>query len=603
MKNLIKKVIQSNPSDIADFFRLHKELHEDLVCQKVESEKKIKIAFLASFTANGFAETLFVKCCELGVLPEIYVGDYNQYHQEILNPNSELYKFDPDLLFVFIDSRTLLGDYFFIPYSLSSNDRLRWVKDKLTEIKVLVDTIKSKSTAKIILHNFEVPHYSPLGILENKQDFGLVESIEMINFELRNGYKKDSQVFIFDFNSFSSYIGKANFLEYKMYYLADLRVDFKNIPKLCEAYLSYVKPATHCIKKCIILDLDNTIWGGVVGEDGLEGIKVGPTPEGRPFWEFQKYLLSLFHRGIVLAINSKNNYEDAIKVFREHPDMILREEHFASIKMNWNDKVSNIKAIAEEINIGVDSLVYFDDDKLNREMVRSELPDVLVVEMPEDFSLYPKILSDLNDFNYFQLTEEDKEKGKMYAEQRVREEFKSASTDINKYLKGLRMEVEIEEMNDFNLPRLAQLTQKTNQFNLTTKRYTEEDLKKIKDQGDLIISVRVKDKFGDSGITGMVIVKRDKNEYWGIDSLLLSCRVIGRKVEETILGHIIKKAKEANILTLKAQFILTKKNVPAKEFYKNSGFELVDTSGEVENWEYNLQKAYFIPDYIKVITK
>lgn len=601
MKKIREKIMQNVPANISDFFKLYKELAEDVLQREVEGGKKIKIAFLASFTTKGFVETLTVKCCAAGISPKIYVGDYNQYNQEIFDDGSGLYKFNPDLIFLFIDSRTLLGEHFFIPYKISDDERKVWVEGKLTEIRGLVEKIKSRVSAKIILHNFEVPAHSPLGILENKQNFGLVEAVERLNFKMRDVFKKDSQVFIFDFNAFSSDLGKSNLLDHKMYYLADLKIGLCNIPKLCEAYLSYIKPAVSNVRKCIILDLDNTLWGGIVGEDGMGGIKIGPTPEGRSFWEFQKHLLSLFNRGIILAINSKNNYEDALKVLREHPDMILREENFASIKINWNDKATNIKAIAEELNIGTDSLVFFDDDKLNREIVKSELPEVLVVEVPEDSSLYAKTLMNLNDFNYFQLTEEDREKGRMYSEQRQREEFKNVVTDINEYLKGLAMEIEIEKINDFNLPRLSQLTQKTNQFNLTTRRYTEEDLKIFKKRGDLIFSVRVKDKFGDNGITGMAIV--EGGTVWRLDSFLLSCRVIGRKVEETMLDFIFRSARTAGVDFLRAQFIPTPKNSLAKDFLKNSGFDFVGNDGEAEDWQCQTKKELMVPDYIKVIIK
>ncbi len=367
-------------------------------------------------------------------------------------------------------------------------------------------------------------------------------------------------------------------------------------------FFSYIKPLL-LTKKCLVLDLDDTLWGGIIGEDGLEGIKLGPTPEGRPFLEFQKYILSLFNRGIILAINSKNNLEDALNVLRKHPYAVLKEKHFASIKINWDDKISNMKAIADEINIGLDSLVFFDDDKLNREMVSSALPEVKVVDLPDDPSLYLKTLMELNDFNSFHFSEEDKARGRMYADQRKRQELSQTATDITEYLKALNMKVTIEPASPFNIPRISQLTQKTNQFNMTTRRYSEEDIKKLSgNKNYLVFSVKVEDKFGDNGITGIAIVKKEEKK-WIIDSFLLSCRIIGRRVEETMLAYILEEAKKEKVKTLIGEFISTKKNTPAKEFYHKNGFKPIEKKGGVQWWEFLIKKEYKYPKFIKVVKK
>ncbi len=589
---------------IADYFNLYKKIEQGIEDGKIQSEKIIKIAILSSFTTKGLKETLFVKCWGLGISSLFYIGEYNQYSQEILNKNSGLYKFDPDLIIIFIDIKTIMGEHFFLPYQISDEQRKEWVNENLKEIQSLIQKIKKGSSAKILLHNFEIPLYSPLGILENKQKFGFIESVEALNVSLRDVFKADTQVFIFNYDSFCSRIGKQKIIDYKMYYLGDMKMDLQYIPELCSEYLAYIKPLTSITKKCIVLDLDNTLWGGIIGEDGLEGIKIGPTPEGRPFLEFQKYLLSLFNRGVILTINSKNNLEDALEVFQEHPHMLLKEEHFATMKINWKDKISNMKTIAEEINIGLDSLVYIDDDKLNREMIRDSLPEVLVVDLPEDPSLYLKALMEINDFNTFQITEEDKRKGQTYVEQRKRQDIQKFATDITKYLKKLELVVTIEKPDPFNIPRISQLTQKTNQFTLTTIRYLEEEVKQFaRSDNFLVVSIKVEDKFGDNGITGVAIVEKGANK-WRIDTFLLSCRVIGRRVEETLLAYILEMAKKEKANILIGEFIPTKKNIPAKDFYKNNGFKLVERKDDkTEIWEYNLRKDYKFPDFIKVINR
>jgi FkbH-like protein len=585
---------------IAEYFDLHNKIKQEIKDKKIQGKRSMKIALLSSFTIRGIKETLLVKCSELGIIPSFYVCDYNQYNQDIINTNSELYKFEPDLLIIFIDTKTILGDQFFLPYDLSNQERKDFINQKLKEIQSLIQNVKNLSSTKILFHNFEVPTYSPFGILENKQEFGFIESIEMLNSNLRNFYKNDTQVFIFNYDAFCSKIGKEKIIDYKMYYLGDIKIDLQCIPKLCDEYLSFIKPMMSLSKKCIVLDLDNTLWGGVIGEDGLEGIKLGPTTQGRAFWEFQKHILSLYKRGIILAVNSKNNFDDVMEVFRKHPYMILKEEHFASMQINWNDKASNLKVIASEINIGLNSLVFFDDDPLNRDIVKNVLPDVLVVDLPKDTSLYSKTLTEINWFDTLQLTEEDKQKGKIYAQQKQRKKFEAVSTNIEEYLTALNMTVTIEEANSFNIPRISQLTQKTNQFNLTTKRYLEEDIRKFADDNKyLCVSIKVKDKFGDNGITGAAIVKKGVDE-WTIDTFLLSCRIIGRSIEKTLLTYIAEKAQNEKVNALVGEFISTKKNISAKNFYKENNFTLIKNEDEKQIWKFETIKKLYYPSFIKI---
>ena len=601
MKQIKEMISSKKVTELTDYFILYKKIGQEIANRQLQSKKFVKIAILSSFTMKGIKEILSVKCCELGILAEFYLAEYSQYSQEILDVNSGLYKFAPDLIIIFLDTRAILGEQYLLPYQFSDEQRRDWVSEKSREIQSLIQKTKENSTAKILLHNFEVPLHSPLGILENKQKFGFKESIEMLNANLRDAFKNDGQVFIFDYDSFCSRIGKQNIVNYKMYYLGDMKIDLQYIPDLCNEYLSYIKPLVSFTKKCIVLDLDNVLWGGIIGEDGLEGIKLGLTPEGKPFWEFQKYLLSLFNRGIILAINSKNNFDDALEVFRKHPYMVLREEHFTAMQINWEDKISNMKALAEEINIDMDSFVFIDDDKGSREMVKNALPEVLVVDLPVDSSSYLKTLMGINSFNTLQLTGEDKKRNKIYSEQRRRKKFQRGVADLTDYLRGLQMVVTIEKANSFSIPRISQLTQKTNQFNMTSRRYPEEDVRQFANCGKfLIVSVKVEDKFGDNGITGVAIVEKGRDKY-RIDVFLLSCRVIGRRIEETLLAYILKETKKGKVNTLIGEFIPTRKNAPAKEFYKNNGFKLMKKENETEIWKYHLEKEYISPDFIRVI--
>ena len=559
-------------------------------------DKKINIAILGSFTLNGLAETIQVKCAEKKIQCITHVGNYNQYNQEILNPQSNLYKFNPDIVFLLIDTRTLLKDLFHHSHSISAEERKNLVDEKTKEISALADKFCRTTKSKLVITNFSIPTFSSYGVFENKTNFGFHRMLHEINNSLSDMLSNYDSVYVYDFAKFVTKFGENHIFDYKQFFFGDMKISLDYIPHLASELISYVIGYLGISKKCIVLDLDNTLWGGVVGEDGFNGIKLGPDPPGNAFLEFQKTLLSFHQRGIILAINSKNNYDDAIKVIREHPYMQLREDHFASLRINWNDKVSNMKDIAEEINIGLDSIVFFDDDPVNREFIKLNLPQVHTVDLPHDPSEFVNILQNLNEFSVLNITHEDQQRGKMYTEQRKRTELEKSSTDLQGFLKQLNLKISIKNANEFSIPRISQLTLKTNQFNLTTKRYQESDIKKFSQDASYIVGcAQVEDKFGDNGITGAFIVHKENQKEWSLDTFLLSCRVMGREVEKGILSHIINKAKEIGVERLKAQFIPTAKNKPTEDFLPNCGFEK-----EGDHWVYNIKSQFVIPDFLTV---
>jgi FkbH-like protein len=577
--------------------------HKKLQSERSGSQKKkaLKIALLSSFTTTGIKEVLSVKCFDAGVATDFYEASYNQFAQEILNADGALYQFKADVTILFIDIMNLLGDDFFFPYRLSDDDRKKVADVKCEEVFGWVKMLIAKGTGKVLLHNFRVPYYSPMGILENKQKFGFFEMVKRINERLADEFKNNSQIFVFNYDGFCSKHGKASIMDNKMYYLGDFKLRFDFIPFLCKEYMAYIKPLASLTRKCLVLDLDNTLWGGVIGEDGMEGIKLGPTPEGRPFLEFQKYILNLFERGVILAINSSNNPEDVEKALREHPNMILKKEHFAAMEINWNDKISNMRSIAGKINIGLDSLVFLDDLRSNRELVRLALPEVLVPELPEDPAEYLTALMELDDFNVLQLTAEDKNRNRLYALDQQRHEHRANSVSITDYLKDLKIVVTLAQADLMTVPRISQLTQKTNQFNMTTRRYQEEDIKSFsEDEHFRVFSVKVEDRFGDSGITGALVIERQK-DVWRIDTFLLSCRVIGKKIEQAVLGFLIGRARKEHVRCLRGEFRPTEKNMPATSFYKNSGFSLKNELNGEETWERDVSIKYDSPDFIEVL--
>jgi FkbH-like protein len=545
--------------------------------------KKIRFAILSSFTINGLEESLTVKCAERNIECITYNSLYNQYNQDILSPTSSLYEFSPNLTFMIIDTRTILSSLFYNPYSISTSERREYIDNRVRELVALVKKFVSISKSKLIISNFHAPVYSPYGICETKTEYGLRDMILDLNAKFADSLRNESSIFIFNFDAFVAKYGDINVFDYRQFLFGDIKVSLNYIPYLAEELMGYIKADLGINRKCIVLDLDNTLWGGIVGEDGFEGIRLSLQPPGTPFIEFQRVILALNERGIILAINSRNNEDEALRVIREHPYMVLREDNFSSIKINWNDKISNMKAIAEELNIGLDSLVYFDDDPINREVMSKALPEVMTVDLPEDPALYAQRLMSLNDFNTFSITEEDKKRGQMYIDERRRSQLENSVTNLDDFLSQLGIKIKIRRADKFTIPRISQLVLKTNQFNLTTRRFQEEDILKFsQDKNMLVGCAQTSDKFGDNGITGVFIVQKSPDHSeWSIETFLLSCRVMGRRIEYGIMQYILNEARKEGIEKIRGRYIPTKKNKPCESFLSSSGFKK-----EGEDWVY-----------------
>ena len=563
-----------------------------------KKDKKIKIGILSSFTINGLEETLRVKCDNANIDAETFVSGYNQIHQEILNTNSKLYSFSPEITFLILDIRSFLGDMFYFTYDLKIEERKEFVKNQFLDISNLISTFSKNLNSKLVVCNFNIPNFSPYGIFETKVDYGLKEMILDLNSQLIEFIKKYDSVYMYDFNGFVNQFGENNVFNYREFFFGDVKISIHFIPFLAHDFMGYIKATLGLTRKCIVLDLDNTVWGGVVGEDGLEGIKLGENGIGKAFYEFQKLLLSFHKRGIILAVNSKNNLNDAIQVINAHPHMLLREENFANLHINWNDKVSNMIEIAQELNIGLDSIVYFDDDPINREFVKQNLPTVMTIDLPEDPTEFSKTLMQINDFNLLKITDDDVLRGKMYQDEKQRKNLQNTSSNLDDFLRQLNIKIKILKPDKYTIPRISQLTLKTNQFNLTTKRYQEEQIKEFSENDRFLVGcAKVEDKFGDNGITGVFIIFKESKKTWIIDTFLLSCRVMGRKIEDAILGHILQIAKNSGVTKVIGKFLPTNKNIPSENFLKEYGFKK-----EGDEWIFNPQESVEIPSHLELKT-
>lgn len=535
--------------------------------------RTVNIAFLGNCTTNYIGQALRNECEKYEIDAAIYDAPYNQYNQEILDTESGFYKSNPEVAVLFLEGRLLFPDWYELE-TLMGDPQKKWdlVQSKLDLLISVIESIRANSGAMVIANNFRLPYHSPLGILDGKYHPGLKDMTAALNLKLQEWASRKEYVYVFDYAGLCARFGIDNAEDRKMYYIAKNTVSFPFMDILAREYMRYILPLKSRSKKCLVLDLDNTLWGGVAGEDGIAGVKLDISGTGRSFYDFQREILTLYRKGILLAINSKNNIEDALEIIDRHPHMVLKQQHFAAIRINWKNKAENLKDISEELNIGIDSMVFFDDSPVERDYIKSVLPGVKVVDVPADTSKYADTLKDLVEFELLKITEEDIHRNKMYEENRKRTEAQQQYLNAEDYLKSLGIKVVLGYAGEYSIPRIAQLTQKTNQFNLTTKRYTQENITEMsRSQKHMVFSCRVTDKFGDNGIAGVCILELDGTRAY-IDTFLLSCRVLGRNIEYALVSKIASILESKGIDTLYGRYIKTEKNRANENFYAQAGF-------------------------------
>jgi FkbH-like protein len=512
----------------------------------------------------------------------------------MLDPTSGLYQFEPDVLICAVHASRLFPDIHQFPFDLTQEERADAVEAGVRTLENLLDTFTARSPALVLVHNMVVPQHPALGVLDLRDELGQAELFGEINRRLaevvRTRYRN---VYVVDEDRVQSQHGKAQATDARLWLTARMGWSHPVLAGLAKEYLRYLLPLKGLSRKCVVLDLDNTLWGGVIGDDGLSGIQVGAEAPGNAFLAFQRELERLWRRGILLAICSKNNPKTALAVFDEHPDMVLKRSHFSAWRINWEPKPSNMRAIAEELNIGLSSLVFLDDSPIERLAMRTELPQVMTPELPADPAQYRQALLELGVFDGLSFTEEDRSRNQLYAEQRARTEleaeYRSAGTSLQDYLQDLDIIVEIDPINHLTLPRVAQLTSKTNQFNLTTRRYSEAQIDEAVARGWLVYSMRVVDRFGDNGLVAVALLSPQPNHTWEVDTFLMSCRVMGRGVETAFLAHLAAEARDRGGTRLQGWYLPTAANMPVQDLYREHGFMLIHEDGNGNQlWDMDL---------------
>ena len=581
----------SNLQELAKFSRdenklnrLYKKvklLEKDLI--NLESLTPIKVGLISNSTSKLITPALIASALRFGIILDVVEAEYNQVAQEAFSEQSTFNDHQLNVVLVSLDYRGL--PLFPTPGNKVSAEKN--VRDCLSYISSIIDSLRAKTGAQIIFQNIATNVEKISGSYEERLPGTLSWLITRINIELDALARDD--IFIFDIAGLAANVGLSNWHDPRLWNLAKLSFSEKYVPIFADSLCRIFAAKLGKSRRCLILDLDNTLWGGVIGDDGIEGILIGNgNPTGEAHLHLQKTLLDLRERGIILAVSSKNEDTIARKPFKEHPDMLLREEHIALFQANWTDKASNIRAIAETLSLGLESIVFLDDNPAERMQVRRELPEVAVPELPKEPALYARTLIAAGYFESISFSAEDGKRADFYQDNAKRVEILNQSSNIDDYLMSLEMKMTLTPFDAAGRSRISQLINKSNQFNLTTKRYSEMEVKKFEeDRFFYTRQIRLKDVFGDNGMISVIICKKG-SDVWTIDTWLMSCRVLGRRVELAALQDIILNAKKAGVKILIGKYYPTSRNVIVKDHYNKLGFTNTSVDEGNETWELDI---------------
>ena len=546
--------------------------------RKIEADwKEVRIAILGDHATQFIKEALIGYGAISKLNYNVYEADYSQIDQEILDADSELYNFNPEIVIV-TNSVYKLEQSFH-----HSKNQDSFANSFLDKVEGWMEALKNNTKAKIISSTFPELPDAVFGNFASKVNSSFLYQLRVLNLELMKLSAQNGNLFLCDVAALYGVYGQNTAKSAQMYINADMIFSLDFIPVFTKQLNDIILALRGKFNKCLILDLDNTTWGGIVGDDGVENIKIGDLGIGKAFSKLQTWAKALKERGVILCICSKNDEANAKEPFEKHPDMVLRLEDISVFVANWENKASNIRNIQEILNIGFDSVVFLDDNPFERNLVRLELPDVIVPELPEDPAEYLDYLLSLNLFETVSFSENDKDRTKQYQAEAERVSSVAKFANIDEYLASLQMVSDVKEVDSFSLPRVAQLTQRSNQFNLRTQRYTDEDLKSMIESKEYIaISYTLVDKYGDNGLISAVVLKKEK-DFMFVDTWIMSCRVLKRTMEPFVLNTIVEEAKKLGYSKLIGEYLPTAKNGMVKDHYKNFGFE--EKEGR---WELNI---------------
>ena len=533
---------------------------------------KKRIAVLSSSTSYHLVRVLRLFLYEQGIHPEFYEGEYNGIVAELMRQDSGVYAFNPDILLL-MPSVTDIKDY---PELFSGNDKIEsWLDCKIRHYVDLWSAASKMEGCHILQSLFVAPIGRQLGQLEANYPFSRSQCLMRLNAEFVK--RRPASVTLLDFDHIASHMGKRAWFDESTYHLSKQPFSIDAFVPVCRMVARNISTQFGRVNKCLVLDLDNTLWGGVVGDDGMTGILLDPNNAlGEAFLAFQDYVRLLKDRGVILAVCSKNDEEIAKRVFTEHPAMRLRLEDIACFVANWDDKASNLRRIAAALNIGLDAIVFVDDNPAEREIVRRFVPDVEVIDLPEDPSFFIRTMEESLCFEWAQVSREDVSRVGTYVADSKRADLQSRSLDYDDYLRSLDMSARLGKITDMEAPRFCQLINKSNQFNLRTQRYTEAAVNRMRMSAEdyALLHVSLKDRFDDYGLICAVILRKDAR-YAFIDTWVMSCRVLRRGVEHLMFNHLCDVAKRWDCDRLVGEYIPTEKNKLVSGLLSSLSFEAV----------------------------
>ena len=546
----------------------------------------MRIAVLRDMTVEPLVPALLAELARSGLAAAVRLGDYDTIGRDAHTGGGPLGEFEADLVLILRWLEATSPDLATGFLGLDPSAARSAIDDVGQRVRAELEAIRTRTSAPILINTFPLPDVTTLGVLDAQLETGHRRAIEDLNRVLLDVARATPDVLIVDVARLVARIGSGTAIDERAWQTSRAPMARPLLVALAAEIAKFARAITGRVRKCLVLDCDGTLWGGIVGEDGPTGIQLDVAYPGSAYMAFQREILNLRRRGVLLAIASKNNEDDVMEVLREHPHMQIRKEHLAAWRINWEDKATSLASIAAELNIGLDSLVFVDDSQFECDLIRRSLPDVAVMQLGEDPSSYARLLTEAGYFDSLAFSEEDRSRAELYAAERARASRQTTATSLEDYLVDLDMVARIGPPIPLEVARVAQLTQKTNQFNLTTTRYTEGGIGNLlADPAADVLALHLRDRFADLGLVGVAVV-RHAGRRATIEALLMSCRVLGRGAEDAFLARVAAAAAERGAETLAGTFLATAKNAQVASFYRDRGFHPTDDNGT--GWELEL---------------
>lgn len=535
----------------------------------------VRLALAGDTATQHLASVLKVLMADQAIKLEVLETPFDALELQVYNANSDLYQCSPDVIAILNVTQALRTRYY-----QRKGSGTEFLEKESTRIVGIWDAIRAHTTAAVVQSNFSLPVERIFGNYDHKVPDSLHAVVCELNARIAQHARERSQVFLNDVEAVASFVGRRSFFDNRFWNMYKLFCALEHLPLVAENIADIVLSIRGHAVKCVVLDLDNTLWGGVIGDDGVEGIQLSAHGDGETFFEFQCFLLELQRRGILLAVCSKNNLETAWKPFREHPEMVLRPEHISVFMANWEDKAENIRRIREKLNIGFDSMVFLDDNPFERNLVRTLLPAVIVPELSEDPADYVRSLAELNLFETSSFSAEDARRTELYKQRSDQEEAASSFASVEEYLQSLNMEITVGRFETKKIPRIAQLFQRSNQFNLTTKRRGEAECEELSRNANCYpLYAELRDRLTNHGLISLVVAWQRERELF-LSDWLMSCRVLTRGVEQFLMNHIVDYAIAVGCDIITAEYRPTAKNGMVEKFYEQLGFQCAGATGD-----------------------